>query len=265
MEYSINLVLSFLFGIFLKVYDDIIDNKLNISEYYVGILKYFVITLFSIVFFNDVVFSIIYFEMTLLSFLMDKFYTSKLHISKDTDEQKDLLALNDNVWVYSCILSGCFIIYHIFKNFNNLKSIDLFSCKNITLFINIVINFFIITTDIYFTPEHASDKKLYTRIFVLIILCIFIYYMTRFSEYIYEGNYGVILMNIGFLISSVIFLSLDKFKVFDNFKNKNDKDEKDDKHDKHEKDEKDDKDDKHDKDEKDDKDDKGDKHDKHEK
>jgi hypothetical protein len=34
MEYSINLVLSFLFGLFLKVYDDIIDNKLNISEYY---------------------------------------------------------------------------------------------------------------------------------------------------------------------------------------------------------------------------------------
>jgi hypothetical protein len=223
MEYSINLLLSFLFGIFLKVYDDIIDNKLNISEYYVGILKYFVITLFSIIFFNDVVFTIIYFEMTLLSLLMDKFYTSKLHISKDTDEQKDLLALNDNVWMYSCILSGCFIIYHVFKNFNNLKTIDLFSYKNITLFINIVINFFIITIDIYLTPEHASEKKLYVRIFVLIILCIFIYYMSRFSEYIYEGNYGIILMNIGFLISSVIFLSLDKFKVFDKFKNKNDK------------------------------------------
>jgi hypothetical protein len=224
MEYSINLVLSFLFGLFLKVYDDIIDNKLNISEYYVSILKYFVITLFSIIFFNDGVFSIIYFEMTLVSFLMDKFYTSKLHISKDTDEQKNLLALNDNVWVYSCILSGCFIIYHIFKNFNSLKYINLFNYKNITFFINIIINFFIITIDIYFTPEHASEKKLYTRIFVLIILCIFIYYMTNFSEYIYEGNYGIMLMHIGFLIGSVIFLSLDKFKLFDSLKNKDDKD-----------------------------------------
>jgi hypothetical protein len=232
MEYSINLLLSFLFGIFLKIYDDIIDNKLNISEYYVGILKYFVITLFSIIFFNDVVFTIIYFEMTLLSLLMDKFYTSKLHISKDTDEQKDLLALNDNVWMYSCILSGCFIIYHIFKNFNNLNTIDLFNYKNITFFINIIINFFIITIDIYLTPEHSSEKKLYARIFMLIILCIFIYYMTNFSEYIYEGNYGIILMHIGFLISSVIFLSLDKFKVFDSLKNKHDKHEKDDKDDK---------------------------------
>ena len=218
MEYSINLVLSFLFGLFLKVYDDIIDNKLNISEYYVGILKYFVITLFSIIFFNDGVFSTLWVVMALSSLIMDKFYTSKLHISKDTDEQKDLLCMNDNVWVYSFILSGCFIIYHIFKNFNSLKYINLFSYKNITLFISIVINIFIIIIDIYFTPEHASEKKLYLRICVLIILCIFIYYMTNFSEYIYEGNYGIMLMHIGFLIGSIIFLSLDKFKVFDSLK-----------------------------------------------
>ena len=56
--------------------------------------------------------------------------------------------------------------------------------------------------------------------------------MSRFSEYVYEGNYGIVLMNIGFLLGSITFLSLDKFKVFDNFKNKNDKDDKDDKDDK---------------------------------
>jgi hypothetical protein len=219
MEYS-NLVLSFLFGVFLKVYDDIIDNKLNISEYYVDILKYFVITLFSIICFNDAVFSILWFNLSLFSFLMDKFYTSKLDISKDTDDQKDLLALNDNVWVYLWTLTGICIIYHIFKNFDGSKSIN-FSYKNITFFISIIINFFIITFDIYFTPEHASEKKLYARIFVLIILCIFIYYMSRFQEYIYEGNYSVILLYIGFLLVSITFLTLDKFNVFDNFKNKN--------------------------------------------
>ena len=159
MEYSINIVLSFLFGIFLKIYDDIIDNKLNLNIYYVEILKYFVITLFSIIFFNDVIFSVLYFECTLLSFLMDKYYTSKLEISKDTIEQKDLLALNDNIWVYSCLLSGCFVVYHIFMNLNKIKDIHLFDYKNITLFVNIIINFFIITLDIYLTPEHASNTK----------------------------------------------------------------------------------------------------------
>jgi hypothetical protein len=240
MEYSINLLLSFLYGLFLKIYDDIIDSKFNISEYYVGILRYVLVTLFSIIFYNDVVFSTIYFSMTFSSLIMDKFYTSKLDINKDNDEQKDLLALNDNIWVYSCILSGCFILYHIFKNFNSLKSIDLFSYKNITFFINILINIAIVVIDIYFTPENISDKKLYARIFVLILLCIFIYYMSRFSEYIYEGNYGIILMNIGILIVSVIFLSLDKFKMLYNFKNRGDKDDKDNKDDKDDKDDKND-------------------------
>ena len=112
---------------------------------------------------------------------------------------------------------------------------DLFSYKNITFFINIVIVFIIVMVDIYFTPENASDKKLYIRIFTLIILCIIIYYMSRFSEYIYEGNYGIQIMTIGYFTGSVIFLSLDKFKVFDNFKNKNDKNDKDDKDDKDDK------------------------------
>ena len=72
MEYSINLVLSFIYGIIFKIYDDIIDNKLNISEYYVGILKYFVITLFSIIFYNDGVFSTLWFVMAFSSLIMDK-------------------------------------------------------------------------------------------------------------------------------------------------------------------------------------------------
>jgi hypothetical protein len=235
MEYSINLVLSFLYGIIFKIYDDIIDNKLNISEYYVGILKYIVITLFSIIFYNDGVFSTLWFVMAFSSLIMDKFYTSKLEKSKDTNEQKDFTCFNDNVWMYSLLLSGFFIFYHFFKNFNSFKSIDLFSYKNITFFINIVINIIIVVVDIYYTPEHASSKKLYARIFVLILLCIFIHYMTRFSEYIYEGNYGIILMNIGFLIGSITFLSLDKFKLLDNFKNKGDLDVKDDKDDKDDK------------------------------
>jgi hypothetical protein len=220
MEYSLNIVLSFLFGLFLKIYDDIIDNKLNLNIYYVEILKYFVITLFSIIFFNDVIFSVLYFECTLLSFLMDKYYTSKLEISKDTIEQKDLCALNDNIWVYSCILSGCFIFYHIFMNLNKIKDIQLFDYKNITLFVNIIINFFIITMDIYFTPEHASDKKLLARSIVFILLSTFVYYMTNFSDFIYEGSYGILIMHIGFLIGSISFLTFDKYNFFDYLKNK---------------------------------------------
>ena len=220
MEYTFNLLLSFLFGIFLKIYDDIIDEKLKIDVIYIDLLKYFVITLFSIIFYNDFVFTIIYFEMTVLSFLMDKYYTSKLENSKDTIEQKDFTAMNDNIWIYSNILSGIFILYHFVVNYNGLTSFNIYDYKNITLLVNIIINFFIITIDIYFTPEHSSNNKLYVRIFVLLLLSTFVYYMTSFSEYIYEGNYGIILMHIGFLISSVYFLMLKKYDLFDYLKPK---------------------------------------------
>jgi hypothetical protein len=222
MEYTLNLGLCFIYGIIFKIYDDIIDNKLNIDTFYLNLTKYFVITLFSIIFYNSIVFSILWFVMAFVSFLMDKYYTNNLYESKDTVSQKDFTCMNDDTWFYSLILSGIFIIYHSIKFFinNQQNDFNLFSYKNITLFINLIINITIVLSDIYFTPEHASDKKLYARIVVLILLSIFFYYMTYFSEYIYEGNYGIILMNIGFLIGSVSFLSLDKFKIFDYLKHK---------------------------------------------
>lgn len=215
---TITLILSFAFGIFLKIYDDIIDNKLNINIHYIEYLKYFVITLFSLIFYNDVVFSIIYFLMTVFSFLMDKYYTKNLETSQDTEHQKDFTAMNDNIWVYSSILSGASILYHFFVNFQQLSSVLSVDYKNITFLVSVVINVIIIVTDIYFTPEHASNKKLFARICVLIILCLFVYYMTTFSEYIYEGNYSIMLMNIGFLTGSICFLTLDKLHFFEKYK-----------------------------------------------
>jgi len=240
MEYSINLILSLLCGIVVNTYDDIIDNKLQIDMFYVNITKYFAITLFSILFYNDIVFSLLWFSMAFVSFLMDIFYTSKLLENKDTLEQKNLTVLNDDTWVYSLLLSGLFIIYHIFTFFsvkktnqenlnsqnvdsilrsNEISTLNIQWCnKNLTLFISLLLNIFIVISDTYFTPEHASDKKLYARIVVLIVLCIFVYYMTYFTECIYEGNYSIMLMTIGILISSICFLTLDKFHVFDNYK-----------------------------------------------
>jgi len=228
MEYSINLTLAFLYGIIFKIYDDIIDNKLRVNSFYTDLLKYFVITLFSILFYNDIIFSILWFSMAVASFLMDKYYTNKLVDSKDTLEQKDFTCMNEDTWFYSLILSGGFIIYHCVIFFINQyqtqtqiqNEFSLFSYKNITLFVNVLINITIVISDIYFTPEHSSDKKLYARIIVLILLSTFVYYMSYFSDYIYEGNYGIMLMNIGFLIGSVCFLSLNKFNAFDSLKNK---------------------------------------------
>ena len=213
MDYSVNLVLCFLTGIFLKIYDDIIDNKLKVDIFYVDLLKYFVITLFSISLYNDGVFSTLWFVMGCSSLFMDKYYTSKLEKSKNTNDQKDFTCFNDTVWVYSLILSGIFMCYHGYIHRNSV-----FNYKQITFLISIIINIIIVVSDIYFTPEHSSNKKLYARIGMLIVLSSFIYYMSYFSEYIYEGNYGIILMEIGILISSTCFDMLDKWNMIDYLK-----------------------------------------------
>ena len=220
MEYSINLYLSFLVGIVLKIYDDIIDEKLNVNVLYIDFLKYLTITLFSIIFYNDIIFSILWFYVSFLSHLMDIFYTSKLEKNKDTIKNKDLLALNDNIWKYLYVIAGCFIFYHTIVNYSSFKNFTIFNYKNLTFLINILISSIIVLGDIYFTPEHSSGNKLYARICVFVLLSLFIYYMTFLSNYIYQGNYSIMLLFIGFLIASISFLSFDKFKMFDSLKNK---------------------------------------------
>ena len=198
---------SFLYGIILKVYDDIIDNKLDVDPFYIDLFKYLTISLFSILFYADSVFSFLWFEMTLLSIFMDVFYTKNLFCNKEQFDAKKLECMNDTVWVYSTILSGLFTIYHLWYNRYHLTD----SMKNKTLFLFILLCGAIIITDIYITPEHASEKKLHTRIIVLLVLSVLYYLMTAYAKNIlYEGNFYTILMFIGFLVTSVTYLSLDK-------------------------------------------------------
>jgi hypothetical protein len=222
MEYTFNLLLSFLFGVLLKIYDDIIDEKLKIDVFYIDLLKYFLITVVSIVCYNDFIISIILFEFLVLSFLMDKYYTSKLENSKDTIEEKDLTCMNDTVWIYISILLGVFIIYHIINlNSNWLTTFTIYDYKIITLLVAIISIIFAVPMEIYISPEHSSNNKLYSRIFVLLLSCISFYYMIPFSDYIYDGIYGFTILCIGALSSSVSFLTLKKYHVFDYLKHKN--------------------------------------------
>lgn len=221
MEYTFILLLNLLLGIFAKIYDDIIDEKLNINIIYVDVIRYVMITIGSILFYNDFVFAIIFCLVSLLEFALDTCYLSKLEISKETVEQKDLTAMNDIIWIYTTILSGLFILYHGVVNYSSLTSFNIiYHYKNIGTLVSTFIMCFITVMEITFIPEHSSDIKLYVRIFELLFLSIFFYYMTSFSEYMYEGHYGILIMGIGYFVSSVCFLTLNKFHVFDYLKHK---------------------------------------------
>ena len=198
-------VVSFLYGIVLKIYDDVIDNKLKIGNQNIDYLGYTTISLCLLACYLSGSFSFIYFEMTLLTFIMDYIYT--FQFKEDTEESKDFCGMNDNVWTFTVWISVMLGIYHFISNRHEIRIHDV---RSYTFLFFIIVNFFIITLDIYFTPEHSSNRKYYARIVVLLLLSFVVFLMNRHSEYFYDGTIAIMMMNVGFLISSVTFMSIEK-------------------------------------------------------
>ena len=83
-----------------------------------------------------------------------------------------------------------------------------------------IINFFIITLDIYFTPEHTSQKKFYARLIVFFIISAIVAAMIKYNGCFYDGTIGSMLMHLGFLTSSLIYMSLENTNIITNLKPK---------------------------------------------
>lgn len=208
-------IITFLYGIILKIYDDIIDNKLQINNLITDFFCYMTISLVTLSCYLSGSFSLIWLEMSLLTFVMDYLYTYRFKI--ETEESKDLQGMNDSIWVYACFIAAIFTIYHIIKNKFDFK-ID---CpKKYTLLIFVIINFFIVTIDIYFTPEHSSNKKYYTRLFVFFLILFTVITMIKYNDYFYDGTIGIMLMHLGFLTSSLLYLSFENWDFIQNLKPK---------------------------------------------
>lgn len=208
-------IITFLFGSIFKIYDDIIDNKLQINNLINDYFCYMTISLITLSCYLSGSFSLIWLEMALMTFIMDYLYTYQFKV--DTENSKDFQGMNDNIWIYCTIITAIFTIYHIIKNKFDFK-ID--GPKKYTLLIFVIINFFIVTIDIYFTPEHSSNKKYYARIFVFFLILFTVITMIKYNDYFYDGTIGIMLMNLGFLTSSLLYLSFENCDFIQNLKPK---------------------------------------------
>ena len=207
--------MSFLYGIVIKIYDDIIDNKLQINRYITDFFCYVSISLATLLCYLSGSFSLITLEMELLTFAMDYLYTYQF--KQDTEESKDFKGMNDNMWLYVSIISAAFTIYYFTKNKVNFK---MDSVKKYTLLIFAIINFFIITLDIYFTPEHSSQNKFNARFILFLIILAIVVGMIKCNRNFYDGTIGIMLMNLGFLTASLIYMSLENTSIVANLKPK---------------------------------------------
>ncbi len=207
--------MSFLFGVILNVYDDIIDNKLDINTTITDFFCYASITLQAILCYKSPYFSVILAIMSGISAIMDYFYTRML--KKETYDSKDLTCMNDSFFIYLLCLSIMFTFYH-FSNksiYFNKKDQKTASFYNFA-----IINLLIAVADIYFTPEHSSRKKFYARLMMLFVVSTIVFYMIKYKDHFHNGVIGIMLMNLGILIWSVIYFLLENTSIITNLKPK---------------------------------------------
>jgi hypothetical protein len=193
--------LSFLFGCLIKTYDEIIDNKLNVSIFYTENIKIFMIGIITILFLYENSFIIPF-----LFGLCYNLYLGDLILIKYNNTPIEDTAINDPYWnnsiIYVTVLA-LFIFFNKYKmSFASFASFyDFLISKNKYLIsaIYITFTFFSYLWESYYFNEENSRKKYYWRIiFVLysIITCIlFIVY----KEYFVLGLPMLKLWHIGYL------------------------------------------------------------------
>jgi hypothetical protein len=165
-------IIALLFGIFLKLFDDIIDNSLfrsifgsydKISE---EIFKTFIITLNTILILKEPFFGLSFVVCSIAMILGDMFfYKEKNYEHKGMD--------HDFWWSYSIIT---FLItgFSFFVKENIETNIPIFLL--LTFFI-----FGIFLIEPYFIPENNSKNKTYSRSIIVILYSIFLYFKDDIS------------------------------------------------------------------------------------
>lgn len=196
-----HLILGFLLGIVFKIYDDLIDFKLDVRQEYVDFSCFTFISLI-VILCHDPSFCITSFAICLLTFVMDKYYTCKLKENFEDSTQKNLEGMNDTLWLYTLFITGVGVMYHA------CTSVFTITIKSFTFVFHMILSLAIVFLDIYLTPEHASTTKLRARVGVLILLCFLLWAMLPYAAYFYDAAFSVMGVFIGFLIASISFLLL---------------------------------------------------------
>lgn len=196
-----HLILGFLLGIVFKIYDDLIDFKLDVRQEYVDFSRFTMISLI-VILCHDPSFCITFFAICLLTIVMDKYYTCKLKENFEDSTQKNLEGMNDPLWYYSMFISVAGVLYHA------CTSVFSITIKSFTFVFHMILNLALMFLDIYFTPEHASPTKLRARVVVLILLCSLLWAMLPYAAYFYDAAFSMMGVYIGGLFVSISFLLL---------------------------------------------------------
>ncbi len=243
-KYRIYILVAFILGICIKLYDDFKDfDNLEIPSIHTDILKMLILMLNTIVTLYDYRFSFIPITAVLASYIADKlkdtfvneFVNKSLEKSieyfKNTfiwdtlnPDMKQMInnkskmgnyndyknAINDNFWDVYMISSAIAIIFAVILNPSQLghQLINLINFSTIGL----CVGFNIIEP--YIFPEENSIEKIYGRSFFTIIIIAIILFGNYFIPF-FEINYIISYSVLGYISTSIISMYTYRFKTND--------------------------------------------------
>jgi hypothetical protein len=199
--------LSFLFGCLIKTYDEIIDNKLNVSIFYTENIKIFMIGIITVLFLYENTFIIPF-----LFGLCYNLYLGDLILIKFNNTPIEDTAINDPYWnnsiIYATVL-GLFIFFYNYKQyfftFRSFWAFLLSKNKYIISAIYIAFTFFSYLWESYYFNEENSSKKYYWRIIFVIYSIVTCVLFIVYKEYFVLGLPMIKLWHIGYLVVWFVF------------------------------------------------------------
>jgi hypothetical protein len=190
-------IFALLFGIIVKLFDDIIDNPVfrsifgSFDKLTEEILKSLIITLTVILIMKEPLIGLIFVIFIIAVIISDVFfYKKEMYEHKGMD--------HDFWWAYSLVIILLTVFVFLIKNDINL---------NIPIFIVVCLFIFALyIAEPYLIPENNSKRKIYSRIILTILFASFIYFRDELNTIISinEDIVYLILLALGYTSTSVI-------------------------------------------------------------
>ena len=202
---------AFLYGAIIKIVDDLIDFKNNISPK-IKFLTYFLQILLVLI-----TIYIIYFNKDLGIYLSLLFILGGI---------VGLLfapsIINEPIWISLILISIPKFIIEIKNIINYIKNINKNDIHDILIFLgpSIIISILFALIEDKVIPEDFSNKKILTRLVQIIFIILFILFYKNFMKIAnIKGNYNfipfVVYPHLGYFITSIIILMLIKLNLLE--------------------------------------------------
>tara|TARA_B110000208_G_scaffold161876_1_gene197793 strand:- start:1345 stop:1959 length:615 start_codon:yes stop_codon:yes gene_type:complete len=195
----IDIFISFMLGVLIKLYDEITDNNITIKKSNINIIKLSTVILYTYIGLKYPLIIIYTFFLFIASYIC----TSKIFKSTSSNG-KELKEMDDPYWTQLFNYTLLLIIIILVKNKNKILDIRI-NNKIINFIILIIQTIILIVVEFYFVTEEYSNQKMAIRkMFVICCLLLLIFAYNFRHLFYYEVVLFANMWFLGYFITWII-------------------------------------------------------------